>query len=94
MPDPRVLARRLGVAVELADLGDWGSARLVSEYDPHGPLVRVNTRELPSGTPVDVRAHVDGAIAHELYHHLEATGTVERRRPARARETSAAEFRP
>lgn len=78
MPEPRERARALGVAIELADLGDWGTATLVAEYDPAGPLVRINARALPAGPAAAVRAHVDRAVAHELYHHAEAAGTVPR----------------
>jgi hypothetical protein len=46
MPDARALAAAYGVRVELADLGDWGWADLVAEYDPDGPVIRVNTRGL------------------------------------------------
>lgn len=85
----RAEARALGVAIELADLGDWGDARAVAEYDPRGPLVRVNVRELPAGPPEAVRAHVDSAVAHELYHHAEATGRIGRLPTYRQREGAA-----
>ena len=88
MSDVRAAARLAGLAIELADLGDWGSTTLVAEYDPAGPLVRVNVRALPE--PAAIRAHVDRAIAHELYHHAEAIGTVERRPARREREGAAA----
>jgi hypothetical protein len=94
VPDPRTIARARGVAIELADLGDWGSATLVSEYDPAGPVIRINTRALPVGSSCAVREHIDAAIAHELYHHGEASGEIERFRPRAARERAAAEHRP
>ncbi len=94
MPDPRTIAREHGVAIELADLGDWGTATLVSEYDPAGPVIRINTRALPSGSSCAVRDHIDAAIAHELYHHAEAAGEIERLRTRAAREHAAAEHRP
>ena len=31
MPDPRTVAREHGIAIELADLGSWGDATLVSD---------------------------------------------------------------
>ncbi len=94
MPDPRTVARACGIAIELADLGDWGSASLVSEYDPDGPLIRINTRALPVGSSCAVREHIDRAIAHELYHHREAMGDIERLPNRAARERSADEHRP
>jgi len=94
VPDPRTIAREHGVAIELADLGDWGTATLVSEYDPAGPVIRINTRALPTGSSCAVREHIDAAIAHELYHHGEAAGEIERLRTRAARERSAAEHRP
>jgi hypothetical protein len=94
VPDPRTLAQRYGVAIELADLGDWGAAALISEYDPDGPVIRINTREIPAGSSCIVREHIDGAIAHELYHHREAIGEVPRAATREARERSAAEYRP
>ncbi len=94
MPDPRTLARSSGVAIELADLGDWGTATLVSEYDPDGPVIRINTRALPVGSSCAVREHIDAAIAHELYHHKEATGEIARAAGPAARERAAAEYRP
>ncbi len=68
--------RERGIAIELADLGSWGDATLVSEYDPAGPVIRINTRAIPPGSSCDVREHIDRAVAHELYHHAEATGEV------------------
>jgi len=38
------LAKRYGVEIEYADLGDWGVDELRSEYDPEGPVIRVNKR--------------------------------------------------
>jgi hypothetical protein len=82
------LARERGVAIELADCGDWGSAELVAEYDPRGPLIRLNLRALPSD-PAALRAHVDRAVLHELYHHDEATGRIARLPTRRLREGAA-----
>ncbi len=94
VPDPRTVARGYGIAIELADLGTWGDATLVSEYDPAGPVIRINTRALPVGSSCAVREHIDAAIAHELYHHREASGEIERLVSRKAREQSAAEHRP
>ena len=91
MPDPRTVARELGIAIELADLGMWGDATLVSEYDPDGPVIRINARALPSGSSCAVREHIDRAVTHELYHHAEATGERVRLDGHAARERAAAE---
>ena len=67
MSDARALAAAYGVRVELVPLGDWGSVRLIAEYDPDGPTIRVNVRTLPPPVrPRAVRAAIDRAIAHEL----------------------------
>lgn len=94
MADVRAAARRAGLAIELGDLGDWGTTTLVAEYDPAGPLVRINVRALPDAA--QIRAHVDRAVAHELYHHAEATGAVARlgTRPAREGAAAVAADRP
>lgn len=78
--DVRTMAAHYGVRVSFADLGDWGRVELIAEYDPDGPVIRVNTR---------AAAVVDHAIAHELYHHREAIGEVPRIRDRRAREAAA-----
>jgi len=91
--DARRRARAYGIAIELADLGDWNDATLVSEYDPAGPVIRINSRALPHGSSCDVREHIDRAIAHELYHHREAIGDVPREATREARERAAGEHR-
>jgi hypothetical protein len=91
MRDPRTVARELGIAIELADLGAWGEATLVSEYDPAGPVIRINSRAIPLGSSCEVREHIDRAVRHELYHHAEARGTIARLRDPKARERAAGE---
>ena len=91
MPDPRTVARERGIAIELADLGSWGDATLVSEYDPAGPVIRINTRAIPPGSSCDVREHIDRAVTHELYHHAEATGEIPPIASHKARERAAGE---
>lgn len=93
MPDPRTAARAYGIAIELADLGSWGAATLVSEYDPAGPVIRINVQALPAGSACAVREHVDRAVAHELYHHREARGEIARLPDREARERAAGEYR-
>lgn len=91
----RGIAAAYGVRVELADLGAWGSARLIAEYDPEapdGPAIRVNERALPQGSSCAVREAIDRAIAHELYHHREAIGEVPRLPDRVAREAAADAF--
>lgn len=85
MPDPRAAAARYGIAIELADLGDWGAVTLVAEYDPAGPVIRLNERALD-------RSSADLAIAHELYHHREAIGEVPRLATRVEREAAAETF--
>ncbi|MEA2689113.1 MAG: hypothetical protein QOD51_1720 [Candidatus Eremiobacteraeota bacterium] len=92
MPDVRALAASYGVRVELADLGDWGSARLVAEYDPDGPVIRINENALPHGSSCNVRDAIDRAIAHELYHHREAIGEIARIGNRASREAAADAF--
>ena len=95
MPERRwgtALAATYGVAVELADLGCWGSTTLVAEYDPTGPVIRVNERAIPSDSPRIAREHVERAIAHELYHHREAIGEVRRLHGREERERAADAF--
>lgn len=83
------LARRYGVGVRFADLGDWGEAELLSEYDAAIPEIRINVRCV-SGLPQSkVDRFVALAVAHELYHHGEAIGAVPRLRARNAREAAA-----
>jgi len=89
MPDVRGIAAAYGVRVELADLGDWGCATLVAEYDPDGPAIRINENALPAGSSCAVRDAIDRAIAHELYHHREAIGEIPRIAGRSAREAAA-----
>ncbi|MDB5070152.1 MAG: hypothetical protein JWM87_1263 [Candidatus Eremiobacteraeota bacterium] len=89
MADVRGIAAAYGVRVELADLGDWAAVRLVAEYDPVGPVIRINENTLPRGSSCDVRDAIDRAIAHELYHHREAIGEIPRIAARAAREAAA-----
>lgn len=84
------LARAYGVAVDVADLGDWGESDLRSEYDPHGPSIRINARVARRLTGADLREFVALAIGHELYHHREQLGEIERL-PRRSDRESAAD---
>ncbi len=85
-------ARALGVAVEFADLGEWGVDELRSEYDPQGPTIRVNLRiaeHLPSS---ELGEFISLAVGHELYHHRERTNEVARLENRATREFAANEY--
>ena len=87
-----MLAREAGVRIEFADLGDWGIDELRSEYDPGGPTIRVNTRILESLPENEIGEFIAFAVGHELYHHREARGEVERIADRQKRETAANNF--
>jgi hypothetical protein len=86
-------AAAYGVAVLFEDLGDWGEAMLIAEYDPEGPAIRINLRALDRMcNDAAARAElVARAVAHELYHHREAIGDVPRYSSRMAREREARE---
>jgi hypothetical protein len=86
------LARRYGIAVTFADLGDWGSAELRSEYDPSGPSIRLNARVAERLAPDALRLFVTLAIAHEVYHHREHIGEIARSGNLAERERNADNF--
>jgi predicted transcriptional regulator len=88
VPDVRALAAAYGIRVEIADLGDWGTATLRAEYDPAGPVIRINERVFPA----ERQDAIDRAIAHELYHHREAIGEIPRISDRTAREAAADAF--
>jgi hypothetical protein len=86
------MALQYGVPIEYADLGDWGRAELRSEYDPNGPVIRVNGRVIASLEAVARDEFIARCIFHELYHHREAIGEVRRQHSRRAREDAADAF--
>jgi hypothetical protein len=88
----RALAQRDGVAVEFADLGDWGDATLLSEYEPSGPVIRINLRVLTRCDGSLKNALIEFAVAHELFHHRERVGSVPRAANRRVRERAADAF--
>ena len=92
MPDVRGIAAAYGVRVEVDDLGAWGGTTLVAEYDPDGPVIRINERALPRASSCEVRDAIDRAIAHELYHHREAIGEIAPLADRAARERAADAF--
>ena len=83
------LARSYGVRVEFADLGDWGADELRSEYDPHGPCIRINVRIAESLIAPELGDFVLFCVAHELYHHREFVGEIERLADPAERESAA-----
>lgn len=86
-------ARAYGIAVVFADLGDWGSScELLSEYDPHAPRIRVNTRILERLDDAARDEFIAHCIGHELYHHREALGEIARLPHRRDREAAADAF--
>jgi hypothetical protein len=96
--DPLRAAAAAGVRVELADLGGW-AGRLISEYDAPARTIRINERALDAYRRASggldscaVRTFIDLAVAHELHHHREAAGEVERHATRAAREAAADAF--
>ncbi len=86
------LAREYGVRIEIADLGEWGPGELRSEYDPSGPAIRINRRVVERLAPGERGAFIAHALGHELHHHRERLGEVERRSDRAARERAADDF--
>ena len=75
--------------IEFADLGDWGDAELRSEYDPRGPVIRINSRIADKLPPEERAEFVKRAIAHEMYHHMEHCGDIPVIADRAAREAAA-----
>jgi len=70
------LARALGIRVSFADLGDWGSAQLRSEYDARHRVIRINARVVEGLEVCNRDEFVALAIGHELYHFYEHAGEI------------------
>ena len=86
------LAKHYGVEIEYADLGEWGMDELRSEYDPEGPVIRVNNRVIENLPVANIGGFIAFAVAHELYHHREHCGEVARFPDRAARENAADAF--
>jgi Zn-dependent peptidase ImmA (M78 family) len=86
------LAREYGVEIQFADLGDWGVDELRSEYDPQGPTIRINTRVAEQLSPSELGEFVAFSVGHELYHHREAIGEIDRLKERKDREIAANDF--
>lgn len=83
------LAKRYRIDVEYADLGEWGADELRSEYDPEGPVIRVNKRVIENLPVGEIGEFIAFSIAHELYHHREHVGDVQRLPDRASREAAA-----
>jgi len=70
------MARKYGIAIRFADLGDWGLDELRSEYDPTVPEIRLNVRIAEQLDSDELGEFVMMAIGHELYHHRERIGEI------------------
>lgn len=86
------LAERYGVRIEYADLGEWGVDELRSEYDPTGPVIRINCRVIEHLPVNEIGDFIAFSIGHELYHHREHRGEIPRLLDRAARETAANDF--
>jgi hypothetical protein len=85
-------ARRYGIRVRFADLGDWGRDELRAEYDPAIPEIRLNRRVVEALSAPEIEEFVARAVGHELYHHREHVGEIAVLRDREARERAADEF--
>jgi hypothetical protein len=86
------LVKRYGIEIEYADLGEWGVHELRSEYDPDGPVIRVNKRIVDKLPANEIGDFIGLCVAHELYHHREHLGEIPRLLDRAAREAAANEF--
>ena len=85
-------AAAYGLAVRFADLGDWGTSELRSEYDPSVPEIRLNLRIAAALEPRALGEFVALAVGHELYHHRERIGEVHLTANRAAREAAASQY--
>ena len=86
------MARSYGIEITFADLGDWGLDELRSEYDPRKPEIRLNVRIAEQLAPEELGEFIALAVGHELYHHRENIGEVEKLTERKDRETAANDF--
>ncbi len=60
------------MTVEIVDLGSWGAASLLAEYDPEDDAIRVNARAVAAIRaalgPEEAERFVVCAVAHERFH--------------------------
>lgn len=86
------LVKRYGIEIRYEDLGDWGVDELRSEYDPQGPVIRVNKRVFENLPIPEIGDFIAFAIGHELYHHREHLGEIPCLQDRASRESAANEF--
>lgn len=79
------------MTIEIADLGDWGAATLVAEYDSRCDTIRVNARAIAiireALGDLEARKFTTVAIAHERHHRAFPRAT-EAQAHAAARDTT------
>ena len=92
MSNALALARAYGVAVRFADLGEWGSSELRSEYDPAVPEIRLNAGLASALSAQALGEFIALAVGHELYHHRERIGEVPMLHDRSARESAATQY--
>jgi hypothetical protein len=85
-------ARALGARIEVAHLGPCCAPALLAEYDARCRTIRLNAAVMARLRGRERRRFVVRAIAHELYHHLEAIGAVRMQSTRAQREASAERF--
>jgi len=70
------------VIVEIVDLGVWGAASLLAEYDPCDDAIRVNARAVEAVQRAlgaeEAERFTAVAIEHERYHRLHPHATEAR----------------
>jgi hypothetical protein len=85
-------ARNYGLTIVFDDLGEWGGAELRSEYDPHRREIRINSRIAAKKEGSQLDEFIELCVGHELYHHREAIGEIERLERHGDREAAADAF--
>ena len=74
-------ASRIGVVtrIEIVDLGTWGGATLLAEYDAEVDAIRVNARAVErvrdAFGDAEAERFIACAVAHEWFHRTHAAAT-------------------
>ena len=96
MSDPLIDARAEGLRVVAEPLPLGASLAVLSEYDPAGRTIRVNSRALERVRRAfgegDAAGFIAAAVAHELYHHYVARGRLSPAAEQRSTEARAERF--